>query len=137
MDSKLSEIGFKTQLIVVFCTREFRVFLFGPPNNTYSSSCSMVAGVSQTVEVIEEAARKYIKESTRSNADVKIVRVVEVFVLKLPLVLCLTILKQKTASLEQYKEQPRLLDEHDCILRNAATPLRDISAEYLIIEFGS
>jgi len=147
---KLGEIELKTYLIIVCSSLELQVFLFGPSNSantsTYLGSREVIAAVGQTVEVIEEAARKHIKELTRSNVGVSIVRVVEVLELEFPLVLLLTILKPKPALLEDYKAKNLGLEDHDCkfnddrkkvVLHGATTPLRAISArDSLIIEFG-
>lgn len=149
-NSSLGELDHREHLIVVVCTIELRFFLFSPSSDTntsiYLGNGKVIAGADQTVGVIEEAARKCVKTLTWSNVGVKIVRVVEVFELKVPLVLCLMILQPRGALLEEYRETARQLKDHDCrvnddpekvVLHQTTESLREISAnDSLIVQFG-
>ena len=142
--SRLEEIDFKEHLIIVVCTLELQFFLFdySDPPSAYSGRGKVIAGVGQTVGVVEDAARKYIKDHTRSNTHVRIVRVLEVFELTVPFRSYLTILQPK----EEYDKEPHQLEEYCSVIRvdlrrfirhGTNTPLQDISAkDSLIIEFG-
>ena len=128
----------------------FQFFLFGRSSNTntitYSGRGRATAGANQTVEVIENAARKHIKDHARSNMDVRVIRVVEVFELVAPFQSYLTILQPRKSTLDEYDGTPRGLEEYDCTVNNdlgkvvlhaTTTPLQEISAkDGLIIEFG-
>ncbi|KAF9643721.1 hypothetical protein BDM02DRAFT_1358886 [Thelephora ganbajun] len=85
-------------------------------------------------------------ERTRSNVNIRIVRVVEVFELKVPLRLYLTILRPREPLLGQYKQRPFQLEEYDCdintdqksvIWHGTSTSLQEINAkDGLIIKFA-
>ena len=71
------------ELVFVFSwTLEFRFFLFGPPNKAYlgKGKCTLV--LDQTIEAVEDQARKRVQEITRTSASVKIGRIMEVFEVK-------------------------------------------------------
>ena len=137
------------------CTAEqhqylnFQFFLFGRSSKTtatYLGTGKAIAGVDQTVRVIEDAACKYIKDRTRSNMHVRIVRVAEVFQRTVPLRPYLTILQPRRSTLNEYTGKPCGLEDYDCmvntnpgkvILYGTTTPVQEISArDSLIIEFG-
>ena len=149
-DGELDQIRHKEHLIVVVRTFEVQFFLFShlsqPSTITYSGRDKVNVGAGQTVGVIEDAACKYIKDQTRSNLYVRIVRVAEVFELTVPFRSYLTILQPRRSTLNEHARKPRGLEDYDCIvntdpgkviLRGTTTPLQKISAkDSLIIEFG-
>jgi len=79
------------ELVIVFETLKLQFFLFGPPNDSYlgRGECTLV--LDQTIEAVEDQARKRVKEITRSSANPRIGRIMEVFEIKVMLRSHLTI----------------------------------------------
>jgi hypothetical protein len=89
---KLGDIDFKEHLIVVFWALEFQFFLFSHPTNTYFDKGKVTLELDQTVEAIEDAARKHVLDVAwlAAGTDVRFIRVMEVFEFKVPLESSLT-----------------------------------------------
>ena len=145
MDDALGDIDFKEHIIVVF-TFEFRFFLFNQLTYTYFDNCKVNKVIPELDKTIADEARRLIVDLTWPGADVRIVRIVEVFRFEVPLRSYLTILQPTGSLLEEYELGKIQRKDHDCTVnadREKVTshgnlaPLRDVNArDSLIVEFG-